>query len=64
VNGTWREQGFDSRSEFIRYALRGTVNHPGGAGLRKDIAIGEYQASEGRTVSSAELKEWYGLGDE
>ena len=64
VDETWRERGFNSRSEFIRYALRDAVNHPDGARVWKDIAISEYQASEGQTVSSAELKERYGLGDE
>ena len=28
VDETWRERGFNSRSEFIRYALRESVNPP------------------------------------
>ncbi len=27
IDETWRERGFNSRSEFIRYALRESVNH-------------------------------------
>jgi len=27
-DGTWREQGFNSRSEFLRYAAREAVKHP------------------------------------
>ena len=64
VDEAWVERGFNSRSEFIRYALRDAVNHPDGAGFWKDLAISEQQAAEGRTTSSAELKERYGLEDE
>ncbi|WP_255349677.1 ribbon-helix-helix domain-containing protein [Halostagnicola sp. A56] len=31
IDETWRERGFNSRSEFIRYALRESVNHPEGS---------------------------------
>lgn len=29
VDATWREEGYNSRSEFIREALRDAVRHPG-----------------------------------
>lgn len=64
VDETWRERGFNSRSEFIRYALRDAVNHPEGAGLWKDIAISEAQFDEGEGISSDEIKARYGLGGE
>ena len=64
VDETWRERGFNSRSEFIRYALRDSVNHPEGAGFWKDLAISEAQFSEDDTVSSAEIKSRYGTDDE
>lgn len=28
IDATWREQGFNSRSEFLRYAVRDAVKHP------------------------------------
>lgn len=28
IDATWEEQGFNSRSEFIRYAVRDAVKHP------------------------------------
>lgn len=28
IDATWREQGYNSRSEFIRDALRDAVRHP------------------------------------
>lgn len=64
VDEAWKERGFNSRSEFIRYALRDAVNHPEGAGLWKDIAISEYQFSEGKGVSSGEVKQRHDLGNE
>ena len=64
VDEAWRERGFNSRSEFIRYALRDAVNHPEGAGLWRDIAISEAQFAEGEGLSSEEIKAKYGLGGE
>lgn len=64
VDETWKERGFNSRSEFIRYALRDSINHPNGAGFWKDLAIGETQARDGETSSSDEVKERYDLGGE
>ncbi|QKY19013.1 CopG family transcriptional regulator [Halolamina sp. CBA1230] len=28
IDTTWKEQGFNSRSEFLRYAARDAVKHP------------------------------------
>jgi len=28
IDATWTEQGFNSRSEFLRYAARDAVKHP------------------------------------
>ena len=56
VDETWRERGFNSRSEFIRYALRDSVNHPEGAGLWKDIAISEAQLNETDPIPSDEIR--------
>jgi Arc/MetJ-type ribon-helix-helix transcriptional regulator len=64
VDETWRERGFNSRSEFIRYALRDSVNHPEGAGVWKDLAISEAQFDEGEGTPSDEMREKYGTGTE
>ncbi|MFB6221744.1 MAG: ribbon-helix-helix domain-containing protein [Halolamina sp.] len=64
VDETWRERGFNSRSEFIRYALRESVNHPEGAGLWKDLAISEAQLDGSEAVSSDEIKAKYGTDGE
>jgi len=63
VDETWRERGFNSRSEFIRYALREAVNHPEGAGFWKDLAISEAQFDEGESIPSEEVRDKYGLDD-
>jgi len=64
VDETWRERGFNSRSEFIRYALRDSVTHPEGAGVWKDVAISEAQFDAGDAVSSEEIRAEYGIDDE
>lgn len=28
IDATWKEQGFNSRSEFLRYAARDAIKHP------------------------------------
>ena len=61
VDKTWRERGFNSRSEFIRYALRDAVNHPEGADFWKDVAISEAQFDEGDGIPSDEVKAKHGL---
>ncbi|WP_136689038.1 ribbon-helix-helix domain-containing protein [Halorhabdus amylolytica] len=64
VDESWRERGFNSRSEFIRYALRDAVNHPEGAGFWKDLAISEADLTDGDTISSEEMRATYGHDDE
>lgn len=64
VDETWKEEGFNTRSEFIRYALRELVKHPEGASFWKDAAVGEVQYQQGATTSSDEIKRQYDLGDE
>lgn len=61
VDEAWRERGFNSRSEYIRYALREAVNHPEGSGFWKDLAISEAQLDDMDGLSSEELKANYGL---
>ena len=57
VDSTWKEQGFNSRSEFIRAVLRDALKHPefNRADLKAMLA-GEVEIQEGRTHSSDEIK--------
>ena len=64
VDETWRQRGFNSRSEFIRYAMRDAVTHPDGAGFWKDLAISEAQFEDEDGVSSEDVKSKYGLNGE
>jgi Arc/MetJ-type ribon-helix-helix transcriptional regulator len=64
VDAVWRERGFNSRSEFIRYAMRESANHSEGAGFWKDLAVSEVQFAEDGGLSSDEVKERYGLDGE
>ena len=48
IDATWQEQGFSSRSEFLRHAARDAVKHP--AFSRdgwKQIAAGEHELRSG-----------------
>jgi Arc/MetJ-type ribon-helix-helix transcriptional regulator len=56
VDGTWNEQGFNSRSEYIRAVLRDALKHPdfNRADLKAMLA-GEVEIQEGRTHSSDEV---------
>jgi len=60
VEASWRERGFNSRSEFIRFALRDAVNHPEGAGFWKDLAISEADLTDSEAISSEEMRATYG----
>ena len=56
IDVTWKEEGFNSRSEFIRDAVRDAVKHPGlTRGAWKDIAATEFERRRGEaTVFSRE----------
>ena len=48
IDTTWKDQGFNSRSEFLRHAARDAVKHP--AFSRdgwKQIAAGEHELRSG-----------------
>lgn len=64
VDGTWKELGYNSRSEFIRDVLRDAVKHPDfdRADLKAMLAS-EVDIQEGRTNSSDDVKDEYDLGD-
>ena len=64
IDGTWKEEGFNSRSEFIRFVLRDALKHPefNRADL-KAMLTSEAEIREGRTHSSDEVKAAYGLDE-
>lgn len=63
VDRTWKEEGFNSRSEFIRHVLRDAIKHPAfnRADLKAMLA-GEVQIREGRTHSSEDVKAAFDVG--
>lgn len=63
VDTTWEEQGFNSRSEFIRAVLRDALKHPdfNRADLKAMLA-GEVEIQEGRTLSSDDVKAAFDIG--
>ena len=65
VDLSWKEEGYNSRSEFIRDVLRDAVKHPdfNRADLKAMLA-GEVDIQEGRTHSSDDIKDEYGLGSD
>lgn len=63
VDETWRERGFNSRSEFVRYSLREAVNNPEGAAFWRDLAISEAEFDEGSVSTSDEVRETYDRDD-
>lgn len=62
IDETWEEQGFNSRSEFIRFVLRDALKHPefNRADL-KAMLTSEAEIREGRTHGSDDVKADYGL---
>ena len=64
VDVTWKEYGFNSRSEFIRAVLRDALKHPefNRADL-KAMLTSEAEIRDGRTHSSDDVKTEYGLDE-
>lgn len=60
IDATWREQGFNSRSEFLRYAARDAVKHPAFSREGwKQIAASEHElrSEDAQLVSREEVVE-------
>lgn len=60
IDATWQEQGFNSRSEFLRYAARDAVKHPAFSREGwKQIAASEHnlRSGEAELVSREEVVE-------
>lgn len=64
VDATWEQQGFNSRSEFIRAVLRDAIKHPefNRADL-KAMLTSEAEIREGRTHRSDAVKADSGLDE-
>jgi Arc/MetJ-type ribon-helix-helix transcriptional regulator len=64
VDATWEQQGFNSRSEFIRAVLRDALKHPefNRADLKAMLA-GEVEIRDGRTHSGEQVKAEFGVGE-
>ena len=67
IDATWREQGFNSRSEFLRYVARDAVKHPDFSREGwKQIATGERERRSDRRelVSREEVLEMMDRGED
>lgn len=62
VDDTWKELGYNSRSEFVRDVLRDAIKHPNfdRADLKAMLA-GELEIREGRTHASDAVKDEYDI---
>lgn len=64
LDGTWKEEGFNNRSEYIRHVLRDALKHPefNRADLKAMLAS-EREIQAGQTHSSDEVKAEFGIGE-
>ena len=65
IDETWQGRGFNSRSEFIRYALRDAVEFP--TFTRDELAAlldAEQDVQAGRTVDAEAARDAFGTDDE
>lgn len=65
IDDTWQGRGFNSRSEFIRYAVRDATEFPT---FDRDELVALLQAEgdvrEGRTMNAEEARDRFGTDDE
>lgn len=67
IDATWEEEGFNSRSEFLRFAARDAVKHPAFSREGwKQIAASEHDLRSGdaELVSREEVVEMMGQGED
>lgn len=67
IDTTWKAQGFNSRSEFLRYAARDAVKHPDFSRKGwKQIAASEHELRDGDAglVSREEVVEMMDRNDD
>lgn len=67
IDVSWKEDGFNSRTEFIRDAVRDAVTYPGlTRGAWKDVAVTEFERRRGEaTVFSRDdvIEDYMGTAD-
>jgi Arc/MetJ-type ribon-helix-helix transcriptional regulator len=59
IDRVWREEGYTSRSEFLRHAIRDATEHPGiSRSMLATIAAEEYamRKGEGEAVSREDVR--------
>jgi Arc/MetJ-type ribon-helix-helix transcriptional regulator len=62
IDATWEDEGYNSRSEFIRSVLRDAVKHPAfNRADLKALAASEVDIQEGRVYTSDDIKAEYDL---
>jgi metal-responsive CopG/Arc/MetJ family transcriptional regulator len=67
IDTTWKEQGFNSRSEFLRYAARDAIKHPEFSREGwKQIAASEHElrSGEAELVSREDVVEMLDRGED
>ena len=67
IDATWEEQGFNSRSEFLRYAARDAVKHPEFSREGwKQVAASEHElrSGEAELVSRDEVRAMMGRDED
>lgn len=60
IDAVWKEEGYTSRSEFLRHAIRDATDHPGASrSMLASIAAEEYSMRKGESeaISRAEVLE-------
>ena len=60
IDAVWKEEGYTSRSEFLRHAIRDATEHPGASrNMLTSIAAEEYamRTGESEAVSRDEVVE-------
>jgi Arc/MetJ-type ribon-helix-helix transcriptional regulator len=63
IEESWKEQGYNSRSEYIRQAIRDSVHTPElSARTLESLLVSERQRERGETVSSKEMRARVELG--
>lgn len=60
VDDVWQDRGFNSRSEFLRQAIRDSVHTQElSAETLESLVISERQKARGETISSKEMRSRY-----
>lgn len=60
VDDVWQDRGFNSRSEFLRQAIRDSVHaRELSAETLESLVISERQKARGETISSEEMRAQY-----